>query len=118
MRKCMMVGAFGADNFLHGHEQMGMMVEGEWREQSGFPAAQGHFIRPQSGFRDWVTPDGSAGPSGPGGFAAAPGRYHLYVSLACPWAHRTLIVRQLKKLEDIISVTVTEAVYGKTGWEF
>ena len=67
-------------------------------------------------FRNWVTPDGSAGPSGSGGFAAAPGRYHLYVSLACPWAHRTLIFRKLKGLESVISMSV-EPVHGREGLE-
>ena len=66
----------------------------------------GEFIRWESGFRHWVTPDGSPGPSGEGGFRAEPGRYHLYVSYACPWAHRTLIVRALKGLSDLISVSV------------
>jgi putative glutathione S-transferase len=65
-----------------------------------------------------VTPDGSPGPTGEGGFAAEAGRYHLYVSHACPWAHRTTIFRSLKKLENAISVSVTEPLYGKTGWEF
>jgi putative glutathione S-transferase len=66
----------------------------------------GDFIRQESGFRHWVTKDGSPGPSGEGGFQAAPGRYHLYVSYACPWAHRTLIFRALKRLEEVISVSV------------
>src|SRR5581483_7875728 len=79
---------------------------------------EGRFIRPTPVFRNFVTHDGSPGPSGQGGFAAEPGRYHLYVSLACPWAHRTLILRTLKKLEKVISVSITEPLYGKTGWEF
>ena len=65
-----------------------------------------------------MTPDGSPGPSGKGGFPAEAGRYHLYISLACPWAHRTLIFRNLKQLDDVISVSMAEPLYGKTGWEF
>ena len=78
----------------------------------------GHFIRRPTVFHNYVTADGSPGPTGIGGFAAERGRYHLYVSLACPWAHRTLIFRKLKKLDDVISVSVTEALLGKKGWEF
>ena len=79
---------------------MGLLVDGVWRDDS-FDAARmkdGRFNRPTTTFRNWITPDGSPGPSGIGGFAAEPGRYHLYVSLACPWAHRTMIFRQLKRL--------------------
>ncbi len=96
---------------------MGLLVDGIWQEEAS-RTRDGHFIRPQTRFRNFVTPDGSAGPSGEGGFAAEDGRYHLYVSLACPWAHRTLIFRKLKKLENVISVSITEPLYGKTGWEF
>jgi putative glutathione S-transferase len=71
-----------------------------------------------SQFRNWVTEDGRAGPSGEGGFIAEAGRYHLYVSLACPWAHRTLIYRNLKKLENIISVSVVHPDMGEQGWKF
>ena len=78
----------------------------------------GEFIRQDSQFRHWVTVDGRAGPSGEGGFKAEPGRYHLYVSYACPWAHRTLIVRRLKQLEDIISVSVVHPHMGPAGWDF
>ena len=79
---------------------MGVMVDGIWRQEDGFPAdTAGHFTRPASPLRNWVTTDGAPGPSGRGGFAAEPGRYHLYVSLACPWAHRTLIFRALKGWE-------------------
>jgi putative glutathione S-transferase len=96
---------------------MGLLVDGLWQEEAS-RTTDGHFIRPQTSFRNFVTPDGSAGKNGAAGFAAERGRYHLYVSLACPWAHRTLIFRTLKKLDDVISVSVTEPLYGKTGWEF
>ena len=96
---------------------MGLLVNGAWQEDIS-RTKEGRFIRPASVFRSFVTRDGSLGPSGQGGFAAEPGRYHLYVSLACPWAHRTLIFRALKKLEPVISVSITEPLYGKTGWEF
>ena len=81
---------------------MGVLVNGEWRVDGKFPAdpGTGHFIRPDTSFRNWITPDGAPGPTGKGGFAAEPGRYHLYVSFACPWAHRTLIFRKLKGLEE------------------
>lgn len=78
----------------------------------------GEFIRKDSQFRNWITVDGAAGPSGVAGFKAEPGRYHLYVSLACPWAHRTLIVRKLKHLEDIISISVVHPHMGDKGWDF
>ena len=81
---------------------MGQLVEGVWQDD-GSRTKDGHFIRPSSSFRNFVTADGSAGPSGSGGFPAEAGRYHLYISLACPWAHRTLIFRTLKKLDSVIS---------------
>jgi glutathionyl-hydroquinone reductase len=96
---------------------MGLLVDGRWQEDAS-RTKDGHFIRPATQYRNYVTADGGPGPSGSGGFPAQPGRYHLYVSLACPWAHRTLIFRKLKKLDDVISVSVTEPLYGKTGWEF
>lgn len=96
---------------------MGLLVDGTWQEDAS-RTKDGHFIRPATRFRNYVTADGSPGPTGEGGFAAEAGRYHLYVSLACPWAHRTLIFRKLKKLENVISVSATEPLYGKTGWEF
>ena len=79
---------------------------------------KGEFIRSESSFRNWVTKDGSAGPSGEGGFAAEPNRYHLYVSHACPWAHRTLIFRALKGLEDVISVSVVHPLMPAESWVF
>src|SRR5580698_5040224 len=96
---------------------MGLLVNGAWQEDIS-RTKEGRFIRPSSAFRNFVTADGSAGPTGKGGFPAEAGRYHLYISLACPWAHRTLIFRTLKKLDDVISVSLAEPLYGKTGWEF
>ena len=96
---------------------MGLLVNGAWQEDIS-RTKDGHFVRPSPSFRNFVTADGSAGPSGKGGFPAEAGRYHLYISLPCPWAHRTLIFRKLKKLDDVISVSLAEPLYGKTGWEF
>jgi glutathionyl-hydroquinone reductase len=96
---------------------MGLLVDGVWQEDVS-RTKDGYFIRPVTRFRNFVTADGSPGPSGEGGFPAERGRYHLYISLACPWAHRALIFRALKKLDDAISVSITEPLYGKTGWEF
>ena len=78
----------------------------------------GHFVRTVAEFRNWITPDGSAGPSGTGGFKAEAGRYHLYVSAACPWAHRTLIFRKLKQLEQYISVDFVHPDMLNDGWTF
>src|SRR5690606_1467041 len=86
--------------------------------QAPYADKTGRFVRQASRFHNWVTPDGAPGPTGEGGFAAEPGRYHLYVSLACPWAHRTLIFRTLKKLEDAISVSAVDPVMGAEGWVF
>ena len=98
---------------------MGLLVDGVWRdEQHGERAPTGRFLRPTTHFRNWVTEDGSPGPSGTGGFEAARGRYHLYVALACPWAHRTVIMRMLKRLEDTVSLSVVEPLYGPHGWQF
>lgn len=96
---------------------MGLLVDGQWHDQwYDTKASGGRFIRSASQFRNWVTTDGSAGPTGKGGFKAEAGRYHLYVSLACPWAHRTLIFRALKKLENIISVSVVDYLMAEEGW--
>jgi putative glutathione S-transferase len=98
---------------------MGHLVDGVWQEER--PAARtpaGRFVRPVTRFRNWITADGAAGPSGEGGFPAARDRYHLYVSLACPWAHRTVIMRMLKRLENVISLSVVEPLYGPRGWRF
>lgn len=98
---------------------MGMLVEGVWKDVwYDTKETKGHFKRSASQFRNWVTADGEAGPSGKGGFKAEKDRYHLYVSLACPWAHRTLIFRKLKKLEDLISVSVVDPLMLENGWEF
>lgn len=98
---------------------MGRLVDGVWQDVWYDTAAtKGHFKRSESQFRNWITSDGSAGPSGEGGFKAEAGRYHLYVSLACPWAHRTLIFRKLKKLEDLISVSIVDPLMLSKGWEF
>jgi putative glutathione S-transferase len=97
----------------------GEMIDGVWHTRfHDTKSTGGRFKRTTPKFRNWVTPDGSAGPSGSGGFAAARGRYHLYVSLACPWAHRTVIFRKLKRLEDVISMDVVEPVMGDEGWQF
>lgn len=98
---------------------MGLLIDGEWHDQwYDTESSGGQFERPETQFRNWVTPDGSPGPSGKGGFEAEPGRYHLYVSLACPWAHRTLIFRRLKGLEDMISLSVVHWLMKDKGWEF
>lgn len=90
-------------------------LQNDWYEAE---TKSGEFIRQDSQFRNWITPNGQPGPTGEGGFAAEPGRYHLYVSYACPWAHRTLIFRKLKKLEDIITVNVVHPNMGPKGWSF
>ena len=97
----------------------GVFVDGVWHSQWYDTAATGgRFVPSEPLFRNWVTPDGSPGPSGQGGFAAERGRYHLYVSLACPYAHRTVIFRKLKKLESVISMSILDPVMGEQGWEF
>ncbi|MDA7428493.1 glutathione S-transferase family protein [Primorskyibacter aestuariivivens] len=98
---------------------MGLLVDGEWRDQwYDTKSTGGAFKRSTSKYRNWVTADGSAGPSGEGSFKAESGRYHLYVSLACPWAHRTLIFRNLKGLEDHIGVSVVHPDMLGDGWTF
>ena len=98
---------------------MGLLVEGKWKnEWYETKSTGGRFERKASSFRHWVTKDGSAGISGVGGFKAEPNRYHLYVSLACPWAHRTIIYRKLKGLEGMISMSVVNAFMGDEGWTF
>jgi putative glutathione S-transferase len=97
---------------------VGVMVNGVWQVHEPEKTSDGRFIRKDSAFRDWVTPDGRPGPTGKDGYSAMPGRYHLYVSLACPWAHRTLIMRALKGLENVISISVTHWLMEQEGWTF
>ena len=99
---------------------MGQLIEGRWsNEWYDTSKTGGKFVRSDAPFRNWVTPDGSPGPTGEGGFAAEAGRYHLYVSYACPWAHRTLIFRALKGLESLIPVSVVSPkMPDETGWTF
>ncbi|HEX8167033.1 MAG TPA: glutathione S-transferase family protein [Beijerinckiaceae bacterium] len=98
---------------------MGLLIDGVWRDQwYDTTSTGGRFVRKDSAFRNWVTPDGAPGPTGEGGFKAEPGRYHLYVSLACPWAHRTLIFRALKGLEEMIGVSVVHWRMLSEGWTF
>ncbi len=98
---------------------MGLLIEGRWHDQwYDTRKSKGEFLRTNSQFRNWITADGSAGPSGESGFPAEAGRYHLYVSLACPWAHRTLIFRALKSLEDIIPVSIVHPYMLDKGWVF
>ena len=98
---------------------MGLLVDGSWQDQwYDTDATDGAFKRQKSQFRNWVTADGSAGPSGEGGFKAESGRYHLYVSHACPWANRTMIFRALKGLKDHIGVSVVHPDMLGEGWTF
>ena len=98
---------------------MGLLQEGKWVDEwYDTKASEGQFVRNSSQFRNWVTPEGDAGPTGIGGFKAEAGRYHLYVSLACPWAHRTLILRTLKGLKDIISISSVHWCMAENGWTF
>lgn len=98
---------------------MGLLVDGIWKNQwYDTKASDGKFVRSRSQFRDWVTKDGHPAEGRERGFRAEPGRYHLYVSLACPWAHRTLILRKLKRLEDVISVDIVHHFMGENGWTF
>ncbi len=97
----------------------GVFVDGVWHSQWYDTSANGgRFVPAEPVFRNWITPDGSPGPSGEDGFAAERGRYHLYVSLACPYAHRTVIFRKLKELESVISISILDPVMGEQGWEF
>ncbi|MEX0998805.1 MAG: glutathione S-transferase family protein [Thermodesulfobacteriota bacterium] len=92
---------------------MGLLVEGKWQDKwYDTKSTGGRFVRRESQFREWVTADGSSG------FKAEPNRYHLYVSLACPWAHRTLILRKLKNLEGVISLSIVDPLMEENGWEF
>jgi putative glutathione S-transferase len=96
-----------------------MLVDGQWHDVwYETKSTGGRFVRKDAAFRKWITADGQAGPSGEGGFKAEPGRYHLYVSLACPWAHRALIMRAFKGLEEAISVSVVHWLMQEKGWTF
>ena len=98
---------------------MGLLVNGSWSDEwYDTSKSGGAFQRSESRWRNWVTPGGRPGPTGRGGFAAAAGRYHLYVSLACPWAHRTLILRRLKGLEGMVGLSVVNPVMREGGWSF
>ena len=98
---------------------MGLLIDGVW-SQAWYDTAKtdGRFVRETAHFRNWITPDGTAGPTGTGGFAAESGRYHLYVSHACPWAHRTIIFRHIKQLAGHISVSVVHPLMLENGWSF
>lgn len=98
---------------------MGLLQDGRWVDQwYNTSETGGHFVRKAPQFRNWITADGAAGPSGDAGFKAEAGRYHLYVSLACPWAHRTLIFRALKGLEEMISISIVHWYMADQGWTF
>lgn len=98
---------------------MGLLIDGQWTDQwYDTKSTGGRFVRTEAQFRNWITPDGSPGPTGEGGFQAEPGRYHLYVSLACPWAHRTLIFRAIKQLDSMIGVSVVNPLMARHGWTF
>src|SRR5262245_3665780 len=98
---------------------MGLLIDGVWRDTDDPRIAKdGRFVRAQARFRNFVTPDGAPGPSGDGGFQAEADSYHLYVSLACPWAHRTLIMRRLKQLDGVISTSIAAPFMGSEGWTF
>lgn len=98
---------------------MGLLVEGKWVDQwYDTEKTGGRFVRTQPQFRHWITADGSAGPTGQAGFKAEAGRYHLYLSLACPWASRVLMMRTLKGLEDMISISIVHPLMLENGWTF
>jgi putative glutathione S-transferase len=89
-----------------------MLVNGEWKTERQWKNTDGRFVRSETSFRDWISADGSSG------FPAEPGRYHLYVAWACPWAHRTAIIRKLKGLEEVIGLSVVGSFLGEDGWAF
>ena len=97
---------------------MGQLFDGKWSDEDNRPSdATGAFLRPSSTFRNWVTPDGSTGPTGEAGFPAEPGRYHLFIASNCPWAHRTAIFRKLKGLDGAISMSLADAPKAE-GWSY
>lgn len=101
------------------NEMMGLLVDGQWQtDWYDTKSNNGKFVRKASHFRNWITKDGSAGPTGVAGFKAESNRYHLYISLACPWAHRTLIFRALKGLEQHIPISIVNSYMGEDGWNF
>ncbi|MDY4761155.1 glutathione S-transferase family protein [Streptococcus thoraltensis] len=98
---------------------MGLLVDGKWQDKwYDTKSTGGKFVRSKAQFRNWVTADGTAGPTGKAGFKAESGRYHLYISLACPWASRTLIMRRLKDLEEHISLSIVNPYMLENGWTF
>ena len=98
---------------------MKTLINGQWTDRKDEKQSNdGSFKRKDTGFRNWITPDGSPGETGAGGFKTESGRYHLYVSLACPWAHRTLIFRKLKNLEPHVGVSIVHPIMLENGWEF
>ena len=98
---------------------MGYLIDGEWHDKwRDTEAKDGSFVRPDAKIRNWVTATGAPGPTGDGGFKAEAGRYHLYIASSCPWAHRSMIFRHLKGLEDMISVSVVNPISGAHGWTF
>ncbi|MCW3780513.1 glutathione S-transferase family protein [Defluviimonas salinarum] len=97
---------------------MGMLVDGQWTTGRGYASGDGTFRRHDAVFRNWITPDGAAGPTGTAGFKAEVGRYHLYVSPACPWSHRAMIFRALKGLEDLVPMSVVHPDMLDDGWSF
>ena len=103
---------------ITGGNAMGLMIDGKWSNDDRVPSdARGHFVRADSRFRHWITADGSAGPSGDSGFKAEAGRYHLFVSPSCPWAHRTIIMRKLKRLEGVVSMSIADRPKNE-GWAY
>ena len=99
---------------------MGTLIGGVWTDEAAAKSAtkDGRYRRAESSFRNWITPDGSRGPAGDGGFAAEAGRYHLFVAINCPWAHRTMIVRTLKKLQDVVTLSTVSPRRTDQGWVF
>jgi glutathionyl-hydroquinone reductase len=98
---------------------MGVLVNGVWQQREvSRTDARGRWSRTAASFRNWITPDGRPGPTGDGGFTAEPGRYHLYVARACPWAHRTTIFREIKGLKGLIGLSVTHWLMAENGWTF
>ena len=97
---------------------MAMLIDGTWSQQDSLVDAEGRLQRPVAAFRNWITADGAPGSTGSGGFKAEPGRYHLYVARACPWAHRTTIFREIKGLQSMIGLSVTHWLVTDNGWTF